>query len=145
MTADERSESGAERLKNIDLSAFAHVEPKKSWMTLKRAFLILLFAFAWLVGFIALGALVGSYVDEKIAGLCLGIALIGFMVWLLIGFAVWAGAKGYSPLLGAFLAWIGPLGMFILVFLPDKSARRSANSVVSKSQDQHRPYMPDTV
>jgi hypothetical protein len=103
-------------------------------MTLKRAYLILLLAVVWLIGISILAALVDQYVvhDERVIGVLIGTALIGCSIWLLVGFGVWAGAKGYSPLLGAVLAWIGPLGMLILVFLPDKSIKPSAAIYGSK-------------
>lgn len=102
-------------------------------MTLKRAYLILLFAFVWLIGLCIVGSLVDTYVgyNKAVMDLIYGTALVGCSIWLLVGFAVWAGAKGYSPLLGAFLAWMGPLGMLILVFLPDRSAKPAPSAVVS--------------
>ena len=103
-------------------------------MTLKRAFLIILFAFVWLIGLCILGFVIDKYLvhNEAFIGLFFGTAFVGFAIWILVGFAVWAGAKGYSPLLGALLGWIGPLGMLILVFLPDRSPKPASAAVVSE-------------
>jgi hypothetical protein len=46
--------------------------------------------------------------------------LIGFAILFLIGTALWSQAKGYHPVIGVILGWIGPLGLLILLFLPDK-------------------------
>ncbi len=51
-----------------------------------------------------------------------GSTLLGFLAIFLVGTAVWAGAKGYHPFLGAVLGWLGPIGLLILVCLNDKSA-----------------------
>jgi hypothetical protein len=91
-------------------------------VTLKTAFLILLSAFVWLIGFSLLGgAIAGPPERRYLADIIFPIAFVGFFVIFLAGFAVWARAKGYSPLLGIVLAWIGPLGMLIMVFLKDKT------------------------
>lgn len=100
-------------------------KPVRSRMTLKMAYLILLLAFVWLVGISLLGgAITGPPERRYLADIIFPVALVGFFIIFLVGFAVWAGAKGYSPLLGIVLAWIGPLGMLILVFLKDKNASR---------------------
>jgi hypothetical protein len=94
-------------------------------MTLNKAYAIVLASGAWLV----IWGLYGGHVllpdHRELADIVFPVAICGFVIGLLIGFAVWAGAKGYSPWLGVVLAWLGPLGMLILVFLRDKS-RESA-------------------
>jgi hypothetical protein len=103
-------------------------------MTLKRAFLIILFAFVWLIG----GAFIGGAILPRSGGpltdAFFGTLFVGFSAFMLVGFAVWAGAKGYSPWLGAVLAWLGPIGMLILVFLRDKSAERQARDLRQREQ-----------
>ena len=47
--------------------------------------------------------------------------LLGFAAIFLVGTAIWAGAKGYHPIVGVLLGCIGPLGLLILVFLPEKA------------------------
>ena|ERR1700724_254528 len=91
-------------------------------MTLPRAYLIILSAFVWLIAWCFLGGLVGGPRDPyHLQDIIFPIAIGGMVIGILVGFAVWAGAKGHSPLLGALLGWLGPLGMLILVFMEDKS------------------------
>jgi hypothetical protein len=99
-------------------------------MTLKRAFLIILLAFMWLIAAVvalSVGIEMGV-LDRRPSGVLEYIIPIvvfgGFLVLLLAGFCVWAGAKGYNPLWGVLLGWLGPFGMLILVFLADRSAER---------------------
>lgn len=40
---------------------------------------------------------------------------------VLIGAGLWSHAKGYDPVVGVFLAFLGPLGLLMLVCLPDES------------------------
>jgi len=92
-------------------------------MTLKRAYLIILFAFVWVIAWSVLGGYVAAPPDPyHLANIIFPIAIFGMVIGILAGFAVWAGAKGYSPLLGIALAWLGPLGMLILVFLHDRKS-----------------------
>ncbi len=90
-------------------------------MTLKKAYLIILCAFAWLI----LGGLAVSAINPPNPStpedVLIGGLLISFGIILLVGTAVWAGAKGHHPLVGVVLGWLGPIGLLILVFLTDKS------------------------
>jgi hypothetical protein len=91
-------------------------------MTLNRAYLIILLSVVWVIAWSLLGGLLAAPPERRfLANIIFPIALGGLVIGMLAGFAVWAGAKGYSPLLGVVLAWIGPLGMLILVFLRDKT------------------------
>lgn len=95
-------------------------------MTLNKAYAIVLGSGAWLV---VCGLYGDHFLQPDIAFL---VAIFGFVFGLLIGFTVWAKAKGYSPWLGVVLAWIGPLGLLILVFLRDKSG---ASRIVVNPRD----------
>jgi hypothetical protein len=90
-------------------------------MTLKKAYLLILAAFVWLI----LGATVFNVVNpraDSVLGNVMGWGLLaGFSILFLAGTAVWAGAKGYHPVLGIVLGWLGPLGLLVLVFLSDQS------------------------
>jgi hypothetical protein len=90
-------------------------------MKLKRAFTVLAAAFLWVFLLSAVGVLIEQNSSFGIGGLLYLVGLLGFVVGIMVGFAMWASAKGYSPWLGVILAWIGPLGMIILVFLTDQS------------------------
>jgi uncharacterized membrane protein len=91
-------------------------------MTLRRAYLIIVLSFVWLIGAGILGGLMLAPNDpHHLADIVFPIVIGGFLIGILAGFGVWAGAKGYSPLLGIVLAWLGPLGMLVLVFLADRS------------------------
>jgi Kef-type K+ transport system membrane component KefB len=92
-------------------------------MSLKKAYLIILASFVWLVGMGTLFNVIAPPSNSALANALGGSMLLGFAVIFLVGTAVWAGAKGYHPLLGAFLGWLGPLGLLILVCLHDKSEK----------------------
>jgi hypothetical protein len=82
-------------------------------MTLKRAFLIILLAFVWLIIFATLGGVLERLSgSQAFSGIIFPLALGGFVILILWGFAVWAGAKGYSPWLGVVLAWNARTGVF---------------------------------
>ena len=103
-------------------------------MTLKRAFLIILLAFAWLIIFATLGGMLERLSgSQAFSGIVFPVALCGFVILILWGFALWAGAKGYSPWLGVVLAWIGPLGMLVLVFLSDRSIEKTERRTTAKA------------
>jgi uncharacterized membrane protein len=105
------------------------------WMTKRLAGLIFLMAFILLIGLVGSFALVEWSIAEKIAnGASQSVAnsqayaslfLIGLgavLVLWVAGFCVWAGAKGYSPLIGIPMALImPPIGIAMLArYLPDK-------------------------
>jgi hypothetical protein len=90
-------------------------------MSLKKAYLIILASFVWLIAWGTLFNLIAPPSDSTLANVLGGSMLLGFLAIFLVGTAVWAGAKGYHPFPGAFLAWLGPIGLLILVCLHDKS------------------------
>jgi len=92
-------------------------------MTLKKAYLIILVSFAWLIGGAVLFQLINPSTQSASAHLLGWGMLLGFAAIFLVGATVWAGAKGYHPILGFVLGWIGPIGLLILVILPDRSRR----------------------
>lgn len=95
-------------------------------MTMPRAFLILLIAFLWLIAWTAIGSVIAAPPDPNhYADIVFPIALGGFAIGMLAGFGVWAGAKGYPPWIGVLFAWLGPIGMIILVLLSDRSQDRA--------------------
>lgn len=98
-------------------------------MTLKKAYLIILMSFIWLivgsVGFDLVDAPKGSRLEDLIGWTL----LIGFGLIFLSGTAVWAGAKGYARIIGVLLGWLGPLGLLVLVFLPDRTIETGSRDV----------------
>ncbi len=98
-------------------------------MTLKKAYLIIFMSFIWLIvgglGFDLVNPPKGSRLEDLIGWTL----LIGFGVIFLTGTAVWAGAKGYSRIIGVLLGWLGPLGLLVLVFLPDRTLGASSSEV----------------
>ena len=90
-------------------------------MSLKRAYLLILAAFVWLILGGVITSLINPPTPSAFANVLFGGLLITFIVIFLAGSAVWAGAKGYHPLLGVVLGWLGPLGLLILVVLTDRS------------------------
>lgn len=95
-------------------------------MTLPKAYLLILGAFIWLVLCGVLFSIVNPPTTSTLADVLGWSMLLGFSLIFLAGTSVWAGAKGYPPLLGFILGWIGPLGLLVLVFLTDKT--RSSNT-----------------
>ena len=79
-------------------------------MKLKRAFAVLAGAFLWVFLLSAVGVLIDQNSQSGIGGLLFLLGLLGFVIGILVGFALWASTKGYSPWLGVVLAWIGPFG-----------------------------------
>ena len=79
-------------------------------MKLKRAFTVLAGAFLSVFLLSAVGVLIDQNSQSGIGGLLFLLGLLGFVIGILVGFALWASAKGYSPWLGVVLAWIGPFG-----------------------------------
>jgi hypothetical protein len=90
-------------------------------MTLNRAYLILVVAFAWVIGLSLLGSFLVQTFHAPVLSLLIPIAFIGFILMFLAGLAVWAGAKGYSPSIGIVLGLVGPLGMLVMFLLPDRT------------------------
>jgi CHASE2 domain-containing sensor protein len=79
------------------------------------------------------GILTGILHDPKdpnnLATLCFQITCGAFVVLFLTGMAVWAGAKGWHPIIGVLLGlFCSLIGLAILLFLPDKSAKSNAVS-----------------
>ena len=89
---------------------------------LKRAYLIIVVAFAWLIGWAILGRLLASRDDSNSAAMiAYVIAIGGLMIGLTVGISEVAIAKGYSPWLALVLGLSGPLGLLIVELLPDRS------------------------
>jgi hypothetical protein len=89
---------------------------------LKRAYLIIVVAFAWLISCVILGGLLASRDDANSAAMiAYPLAIGGFMVGLIVGISEVAIAKGYSAWLGLILGLSGPLGLLIVELLPDRS------------------------
>jgi hypothetical protein len=90
-------------------------------MPLKRAYLIIVLSFAWLIGCVILGIIARSLLGSEsslIAALFIGV--IGCGVGLTIGNCEIALAKGYSIWLGIALGLSGFLGLVIVELLPDR-------------------------
>jgi hypothetical protein len=90
------------------------------WMTKRLTgfiFVMAFIVFIGLVGLVAIGPL-----DESLLRVNLFlIAWPAFLALWAIGHCVWAGAKGYSPLVGIPLALMPILGVAALaLYLPDK-------------------------
>lgn len=92
-------------------------------MSLRRAYLIILASFIWLIGAGALFNVIHPPTNSPLAHALGWGMLIGFAAIFLVGTVVWAGAKGYHLLLGASLGWLGPIGLLILVCLQDQSEK----------------------
>jgi hypothetical protein len=89
---------------------------------LKRAYLIIIVAFACLIGGAVLGGLLSWRDDASSAAMiAYFLAIIGFTVGLIAGTCEIAIAKGYSPWLGLVLGLAVPLGLLIVEILPDRS------------------------
>jgi hypothetical protein len=95
---------------------------------MKRAYFIIAMSLAFLIlGAIAVNAIAEAIKGDKVRqeqflNVAVPGLLLGFTGLLLWGTATWAAAKGYSPVLGILLGWLGPIGLLILVFLSDKSS-----------------------
>jgi|GEM_PF-5149646 len=77
------------------------------------------------------GVLTGLLYDPKdpnnLAMLCFRITCGATAIIYLLGMAVWAGAKGWHPIIGVLLGlFCSLIGLVILLFLPDRSAQRGA-------------------
>ncbi|HVJ86480.1 MAG TPA: hypothetical protein VM452_12605 [Caulifigura sp.] len=89
---------------------------------MKRAYLIILGSFGYLIGGAILISIIDSFVkSEAFMDVAMPISLFGFAGLFLWGTGTWAAAKGYSMLLGIILGWLLPIGLLILVLLPDRS------------------------
>jgi hypothetical protein len=106
-------------------------------MSKSNAYLLLFGSFGWFLGFAWLARYAASVLgatSEDLSGQLL------FLVWLLVfaslfvtGSALWAGAKGYKPAVGAVLGFpCNPVGLMAIMLLPDKSL----------ASDKHESDMP---
>ncbi len=91
-------------------------------MPLKNAYLIVAASFLWLIGGMAIFNRIDPPAQSPLCHFLVWTVLAGFGVIFLAGTGVWAGAKGYHVLVGIALGWVGPIGLLILAFLPDKSS-----------------------
>ena len=90
-------------------------------MTLKRAYLIIVLSFAWLIGCVALGFVAGSLFGNAGAqGIAIVIGAVGCEIGLTIGVCEVALAKGYSKLLAIVLGLSGFAGIVIVELLPNR-------------------------
>jgi hypothetical protein len=90
------------------------------WMTKRLAGFIFVMAFMMFIGLIGLVA-IGPLDDSLLRVNLFLIAWIAFWALWVIGHCVWAGAKGYSPLVGVPLALMPFLGVVVLsLYLPDR-------------------------
>ncbi len=93
-------------------------------MSLNKAYLIILASFVWLIGGIFVyGRVIAPPTGSSLAAVLFWGLWAGFSVIFLTGTAVWAGAKRYHPIVGIALGFIGPIGLLVLVLLPDRSLR----------------------
>lgn len=91
-------------------------------MALKRAYLIIVVAFSWLIAWGLLGNILHSTDrPEGRAMLAYAIAVAGLYVGLTIGISEVTIAKGYSIWLAMVLALGGPVGLVVAELLPDRS------------------------
>ncbi len=90
------------------------------WMTKRLTGFIFAMAFIVFIGLVVLVAI--GPLDESLLRVYLFlIAWTAFLALWSIGHCVWAGARGYAPLLGVPLAVMPILGLAVLVlYLPDK-------------------------
>jgi hypothetical protein len=90
-------------------------------MALKRAYVIVVVSFGWLIGCVILGVIAGSLFDGDAAPLAaIAIGVTGCQVGLTIGISEAALAKGYSIWLGIVLGICGLPGLVIVELLPDR-------------------------
>jgi hypothetical protein len=90
-------------------------------MPLKRAYLIIVLSFAWLIGCVILGIIARSLLGIEaslVAAIFIGV--IGCGIGLTIGITEVALAKGYSIWLGFVLGISGFLGLVIVELLPNR-------------------------
>jgi hypothetical protein len=90
-------------------------------MGLKRAYLIIVLSFAWLIGCLILG-LTGGFLRDSEAAPALGFLIggVGCTLGLIIGICEVTLAKGYSIWLGIVLGLSGFLGLLIVELLPNR-------------------------
>jgi hypothetical protein len=96
-------------------------------MTKGKAYLLIFGSIVWLIGVVVIWVM---FSEPPVPGQPKGLPPLFLLVWLggtvllfVAGAAVWAGAKGYPPILGALLGFfLSCLGLLIIVFLRDKTA-----------------------
>jgi hypothetical protein len=90
-------------------------------MALKRAYLIVVLSFAWLIGCVIAGTVAGSLFGREGAQVvAIVIGGVGCEVGLIIGVSELTLAKGYSVWLGIVLEFSGFLGLVIVELLPNR-------------------------
>ena len=90
-------------------------------LPLKRAYLIIVLSFAWLIGCAIVGITAGSLLGSEaalVAAILIGVTGCG--IGLTIGITEVALAKGYSLWLGFVLGISGFLGLVIVELLPNR-------------------------
>jgi len=91
-------------------------------MALKRAYLIIVLSFAWLIGCVILGYIADSIRGgdtSQFPGIVIG--AVGCQIGLIIGISEVTLAKGYSIWRGIVLGFSGFLGLVIVELLPNRS------------------------
>ncbi len=90
-------------------------------MGLKRAYLIIVLSFAWLIGCVILGYIADSIrggAADQFPGIVIG--ALGCEIGLIIGISELTLAKGYSIWLAIVLGLSGFLGLLIVELLPNR-------------------------
>jgi hypothetical protein len=72
-------------------------------MSKRNAFLFLFGSFGWLIGFALLLNFAGAPREGPVLHLLISVWLLVFVALFVTGSALWAGAKGYHPVVGAIL------------------------------------------
>jgi hypothetical protein len=90
-------------------------------MALKRAYLIIVLSFAWLIGCVIVGIVAGSLFGREGAQVvAIVIGGVGCEIGLIIGVSEVTLAKGYSIWLAIVLGFSGFLGLVIVELLPNR-------------------------
>src|SRR5438552_2948637 len=93
---------------------------------MKKCLLMIVLAIGWLVGFISLAHTIVGSEQLKVNhrdGLVAIIGMLGFYVIFAIGNGLWAKDKGYHFLIGLATGLVNPLGLLVVVLLPDKAMK----------------------
>ncbi len=86
---------------------------------LGNAYLLIAASVVWLI-LASVGAYIMAAGNQEKFNQLLPFAPLGYALLFVAGSATWAKTKGYGSFLGIALGLLGPLGLLILVFLPDR-------------------------